>query len=344
MSIIQDYYGTAADGKAVDRFTLCNHRGTIVRIISYGATVTELHVPDQSGQLDDVVLGCDTLRSYETESPYFGCVVGRMAFRTAEGRFDLDGVAYQLTPNDGRNHLHGGQNGLNNVVWQAEVLERSDAPTVRLSYDSPDGEEGYPGNLHVIAEFTLSEQNELKIDFTAKSDKRTPVNLTHHGYFNLAGEGNVLGNELLLKASRYLPADEAGISTGKIHSVEGTPLDFRRPTSIGARFDETGGYDLCYLLDRPDEGLGTTVADLYEPGTGRSMQVRTTAPAIVLYTGNYLDGELIGKRGAVYRRHAGVCLETGHPPDAVNHAEFPLTIAGPDEPYRQTTVYHFTVR
>ena len=309
MSIEKDHFGTTADGTAVDRYTLRNNQGALVRIISYGATVTELHVPDRSGRLDDVVLGCDTLRSYETESPYFGCVVGRLAFRTAEGRFVLDGTTYQLTKNDGRHQLHGGHKGLSKVVWQAEALERSEDPAVRLSYDSPDGEEGYPGNLRVIAEFTLSEQNELKIDYTAQSDKRTPVNLTHHSYFNLASGGDVLGNELFLDASRHVPADETFISTGEILSVEGTSLDFRRPTPIGARLDETGGYDLCYLLD-PERDLGATVADLYEPGTGRSLQVRTTAPAIVLYTGNYLDGTLIGKRGAVYQKHAGVCLET----------------------------------
>ena len=343
MPIEKDLFGTTDDGQPVDRFTLRNHTGAMAKLLSYGATVTELHMPDRHGNIEDVVLGFESVRPYETVSPYFGCLVGRTAFRIANGRFNLDGTDYQLTQNDGPHHLHGGHKGLNKVLWRAEPDERNNETSLRLIYNSPDGEEGYPGRLRVSARFTLSELNELVIDFTAESDRRTPVNLTHHGYFNLAGKGDILEHELFLAASRYTHADDNLVPTGESVPVDGTPFDFRKTIPIGARHEETGGYDLCYLLDDTSEQL-TTAARLRDPQSGREVEVRTTAPAIVLYTGNYLDGTLAGKYDRIYQKHAALCLETGHPPDAINHAELPSIVAGPDQPYRQTCVYAFSAR
>lgn len=342
-AIEKDTFGTTADGTSVDRYTLrCG--GITVRLITYGATVTEAWVPDRRGTLADVVLGFDQLSQYETQSPYFGCSVGRVAFRIADGRFVLDGKSYQLALNDGRHHLHGGRPGFSHVVWQAEPLPDDVAPGVRFTYRSADGEQGYPGALDVVATHTLRDNGELRIDYTATTDRPTPVNLTHHGYFNLAGEGDVLRHVLQIEADRWFPADQPDLPSGEIAPVAGTPFDFTRPTPIGARIDQIGGaaqgYDLAYLCKRPS-GEMARVATLQEPESGRALDVSTDAPALVLYSGNYLDGALCGKRGAVYARHAGVCLETGHPPDAVNHPHFPSTILRPGDVYRHTCVYRF---
>ena len=346
VGIEKDAWGVTADGVLVDRYTLTGDAVLILRLISYGATVTELHVPDRHGKLGDVVLGFDNLAQYEKESPYFGCIAGRVAFRISEGRFTLDGKSYRLTLNDGPHHLHGGIKGLSRVVWEAEPLRHDDAPAVKLTYRSPDGDQGYPGNLAVTVVYTLTGGNELKIDYTATTDQPTPVNLTHHSYFNLAGaaSGDVLEHVLQIDADRYSMADEATIATGELAPVKGTPLDFTEPAAIGARIHQVGGrpggYDLAYLHNHPG-GSPAHVATLHEPSSGRVMEVHTTAPAIVLYTGNYLDGTLSGKGGAVYRRHAGLCLETGHLPDSVHHPDFPSVILRPGETYRQTCIYRF---
>ena len=353
MSIEQDVFGITADGVRVERYTLRNANGMTVRLIAYGATVTELCVPDREGKFDDVVLGFDNLRQYETESPYFGCIVGRVAFRITEGTFELDGKTYQLTLNNGPHHLHGGTKGLSRVVWRADPViwkggrpDSQGSPGVRFTHVSPDGDQGYPGKLIVTVEYALDDRNEMTIDYTATADQPTPVNLTHHGYFNLAGaaSGDVLGHVLWLDADRYSVTDEAVIPTGELAPVSGTRFDFTEPAAVGARMEQVGekaaGYDLAYLLRRPPPAPAH-VATMYEPVTGRLMLLDTTAPAMVFYTGEYLDGTLKGKAGVVYNRHAGFCLEPGHLPDAVHHPGFPSVILRPAEIYRQTSVYRF---
>ena len=348
VGIQKDVFGVTADGIRVDRYTLAGASGLMIRLITYGATVTELHTPDRHGKPDDVVLGFDRLEQYETESPYFGCVVGRVAFRITEGRFELDGKPYELTLNTGPHHLHGGVKGLSWVVWEAEPLD-GETPAVKLTHRSPDGDQGYPGNLDLSVVYSLGDRNEMRIDYSATTDAPTPVNLTHHGYFNLAGagSGDVWGHTLRLDADRYSLTDEAIIPTGELAPVEGTRFDFTQPTPLGARVERSGGttagYDLAYLLRRQDGSLAH-VATMHEPTTGRVMEVETTAPAMVFYTGEYLDGTLRGKGGTIYPRHAAFCLEPGHLPDSVHHPGFPSVILRPGETYRQTSVYRFATR
>jgi len=342
--IQQDVFGVTADGVSVERFTLRSAAGITVRIITYGATVTELLVPDRHGQAADVVLGFDNLRQYETESPYFGCTVGRVAFRTTNARFTLEGRTYHLSRNAGPHHLHGGTRGLSHVVWQAQPLADSAAPAVRFRYLSPDGDQGYPGNLNVSVTYTLAADDELCIDYQATTDQPTPVNLTHHSYFNLAGAASgssILDHQLQLAADRYTPSDAALIPTGEIVPVTNTPFDFLKETVIGARLAETGGYDLSYLRSARRHTVASRVATLEDPASGRRMEVLTTSPAIVLYTGNYLDGTLQGKGGMHYQKHAGVCLETGYLPDSANQPTFPSIILRPGAAYRERCVYRF---
>ena len=348
-TIERDAFGTTADGAPVDRYTLRNARGMTVRIITYGATVTELWVPDRQGAAADVVLGFDRLSQYETQSPYFGCTVGRVAFRIAGGEFVLDGKPYRLTLNDGSHHLHGGVKGFSRVVWQAHALPSGESPAVRFTYRSPDGDQGYPGTLDTAVVYTLTPGGELRIDYTATTDRPTPVNLTHHSYFNLAGagQGDVLGHVLQIDADRWIPAEEPDLPSGDVASVKGTPFDFTSPTPIGARVrlagGKTQGYDLAYLHNHPNGELAC-VAAVHEPRSGRAMDVLTTEPGLVLYGGNYLDGSLQGKGGKPYAQYSGVCLETGRPPDAVHHPSFPSTILRPGEIYRHTCVYRFSAR
>lgn len=344
--IEKDRFGATADGADVDRYTLRNRRGMTVRLITYGATVTELWVPDRAGRRADVVLGFDEVASYETSRTYFGCTVGRVAFRIDAGRFTLDGVAHDLTINAAPHHLHGGVRGLSAVVWRAEPLDAPAGPAVRFTCRSPDGDQGYPGALDVAVLYTLTE-NALRIEYLATTDRPTPVSLTHHGYFNLAGagRGDVLGHVLQLAAKGRPACGARGMPTGVIESVAGTPFDFRTPRSIGAGMrpgtETADGYDLAYVVDRPGPGL-VRVARLAEPGSGRVMEVLSTEPALVLYTGNGLDGTLRGKDGATYGRHAGLCLETGHVPNSVNRTEFPSIILRPGATYAQTCEYRFS--
>ncbi len=347
----KDRFGTTADGVPVDRYTLRNGRGMTVRLLTYGAAVNELLVPDREGRAADVVLGFDRLAPYEdpAQNPYFGATVGRVAFRITGGQFTLDGKPYRLTLNIPPHHLHGGTRGFSRVVWNAEPIAAADGPAVKFSLTSPDGDQGYPGTVKAEVVYTLTPNNELKIDYTATTDRPTPVNLTHHSYFNLAGagSGDILGHTLQLAASCYTPLDEKKIPTGRVATVEASPFDFRQPMRIGERLkthpEVADGYDLSYPLDHVD-GTLRKAATLSDPTSGRVMEVWTTQPAIVLYTGNYLDGTVRGKASAVYRKHAGVCLETAHLPDSVNQPSFPSTILRPGQTYRHTCVYRFSVR
>lgn len=349
MDVERDVFGTTADGVPVDRYTLRNKHGMMVRLITYGATVTELWTPDRDGNVADVVLGFDNLPQYETQSPYFGCTVGRVAFRIAQGNFVLDGKSHNLTLNSGPHHMHGGFKGFSWVVWQAEPISTDAGPGVRFTYRSPDGDEGYPGTLDVAVVYTLTDANELRIDYTATTDQPTLINLTHHSYFNLAGagRGDVLGHVLQLDADRWIRAAVPEHPHDEIMSVKNTPYDFNERVPIGARIDQTapeiGGYDLCYLHNRPDGKLNR-IATLSEPVAGRVMDVSTTEPCIVVYTGNGLDGSLQGKDRVVYRKYAGVCLETGRPPDAIHYPHFPSTILRPEKPYNHTCVYRFSTK
>lgn len=353
MPITREPFGVTTQGAAVERYTLTNGSGLEATIITYGGVLTALRVPDRSGALADVVLGYDTLAPYEDQAPsfpYFGALVGRYANRIAGGRFELDGVSYQLARNNGPNHLHGGPHGFHHVVWSAREVAAADGPSLELTYLSPDGEEGYPGNLTVTATYTLSERNELRIDYQATTDRATVINLTNHSYFNLAGQGDILSHELELHASHFLPIDATLIPHGELRPVEDTPMDFRTPTPVGAQIkadDEQirrgQGYDHTWVFDKPTEVL-ERVGQLYDPSSGRVMELLTTQPSVQLYSGSQLDGSLTGKRGQRYDRFAGLCLETQHLPDSPNQPQFPTTVLRPGQHYRQTSIYRFGTR
>jgi aldose 1-epimerase len=337
-----------ADGKAVHLYTLTNAHGMVAKITTYGAILTELHVPDRTGKLEDVVLGFSSLDGYLAGHPYFGTTVGRYANRIARGKFTLEGKEYTLAVNNGPNSLHGGLKGFDKQVWSAQEVTSGGEPAVEFSYVSPDGEEGYPGALTTTVRYTLTKDNALRIDYRATTDKATVVNLTNHSYFNLAGEGtgNVLGHEMFIDADRYTPVDETLIPSGQIAPVKGTVLDFTKPTPIGARVKELdkpglGGYDHNYVLNAGGTKLALA-ARVSEPKTGRVMEVLTSQPGVQLYTGNFLDGMVKGKRGAAYNKHDAFCLETQHFPDSPNHANFPTTVLRPGETFTSTTVYRFT--
>ncbi len=342
-------FGTLPDGTAVDLYTLTNANGMVVKIMTYGATVTELWVPDRGGRLADVTLGFDDLQGYLGPNPYFGATIGRVANRIARGRFTLGGRHYTLATNNGPNSLHGGNRGFDKVVWHGQPQESSTTPAVKFTYTSPDGEEGYPGNLNVAVVFTLTDQNELGIEYTAQTDQPTPVNLTNHTYFNLCGaeKGDILGHELMLAADRYTPVDETLIPTGEIRSVHGGPMDFTRPATIGSRIaqlaGDPGGYDHNYVLNSGGGSLALA-ARVYEPVSGRMMEMYTTEPGVQFYSGNFLDGTIRGKRGVVYGKHHGFCLEAQHFPDSVNRPDFPSVILEPGQTYSQTTIYRFSTR
>ncbi len=342
-------FGKTEDGTPVDLYVLTNAKGTIAKVMTYGAILTELHVPDRDGKLDDVVLGFDNLKDYLAPHPCFGATVGRVANRIAKAKFTLDGKEYTLATNSGPNAIHGGLKGFDKVVWKAEALPRPDGVAVQLNYRSRDGEEGYPGNLLITVTYALTNENELRITYAATTDKATPVNLTNHSYFNLGGAkaGDVLGHVLMLAADEYTPADKALIPTGEIQSVRGTPLDFTSPTPIGARIAELkpnpGGYDHNFVVRNGGKSL-VLAARVYEPKTGRVMEMFTTEPGVQLYTGNFLDSKRKAKGGAVYGKHHGFCLEAQHFPDSVNHGNFPSIILRPGENYVQTTVYKFSMK
>jgi aldose 1-epimerase len=340
-------FGTARDGAPIFVYTLRQPSGLSARVTSYGAMLIELHVPDRSGQLADVVLGFDTLEPYLRGHPFFGNTTGRYANRIAGAKFTLDGVDYTLAANNGPNHIHGGRQALDKQNWQAEILDGPDGPAVRFNHRSPDGAEGYPGTLDLAVTYTLTADGELRIDYQATTDKATVLNLTNHSYFNLggAGSGDVLGHVLQLHADHYTVVDDALIPTGEIRSVEGTPLDFRTPQSIGARWDQLPatlkGYDHNFVLNDWVPGRLVPCAELYEPQSGRRMRVSTTEPGVQVYTAIHLR-DVSGKDGLTYGPYGGVCLETQHFPDSPNRPEFPSTVLRPGETFQSTTVFAFS--
>lgn len=351
LSVERSSFGTTPDGHAVDLYTITNSHGLEVRTINFGGIIVSLKVPDKSGALADVVLGFDDLQGYLENKPYFGAIVGRYANRIANGKFVLDGVEYHLAKNNGPNSLHGGLKGFNKVLWHAEPFSNKQGAGVIYTYTSPDGEEGYPGNLKTKVTYTLTNQNELEVDYEATTDKATPINLTQHSYFNLAGEGSgdVLNHVLMLKADRFTPVDKNLIPTGELRAVKGTPLDFTTPTAIGARINDdyeqlviAGGYDHNYVVNRKSNDL-VLAARVSEPKSGRTLEVYTTQPGIQLYTGNFLDG-IKGKHGHAYQKRDAFCLETQHFPDSPNHPEFPSTILRPGQTFHSRTVFKFSAK
>ena len=343
-------FGKTADGTPVTRYTLKNSKGMVAKIMTYGGIITELHVPDKNGTFDDVVLGFDNLDAYLKGHPFFGAIAGRVANRIAKGRFTLDGTEYKLATNNGPNALHGGLKGFDKKVWkEAQQGSKNHDFWIKLLYVSPDGEEGYPGTLASTVTYTLTDNNELRIDYQATTDKATPVNLTNHTYFNLAGtkNGDILGHEMMLAADKYAPTDATLIPTGKIEPVKGTPLDFTTPTPIGARIKQIKadpvGYDHNFVLNGAGKSLALG-ARVVEPKSGRVLEMFTTEPGVQFYTGNFLDGKLKGKGGVVYKQYQGFCLEAQHFPDSVNQPSFPSVILRPGETYKQTTVYKFSAK
>ncbi|MCF7765019.1 MAG: galactose mutarotase [Verrucomicrobia bacterium] len=339
-------FGKTADGQTVDLFTLTNSDGLVARITSYGALLTELQVPDRNGSLTDIVLGFDNLEDYLKGHPHFGCTTGRFANRIAGGKFSLDGKSYSLAINNGPNHLHGGPQGIDKRVWKTSA--ESNGESVVFEYHSPDGEEGYPGNLDLRVTYTLTDENELKIDYRAVTDQATPINLTNHSYFNLAGagEGTILDHELLLNARFFTPVDETSIPTGAILPVPGTFMDFTRSKKVGADFEQIegdpGGYDHNFVIAKDFPGQLALAARVHEPRSGRTMEILTTEPGVQLYTANYLDGRFKGKGGRAYPKNSALCLECQHFPDSVNQPHFPSVILRPDHEYRQTTIHRFS--
>jgi len=347
MAVNKDSFGSLADGTPVDIYTLKNKAGLEARITTYGGILVSLKVPDRAGVLADVNLGFDTLAGYLGTHPYFGAIIGRYGNRIAKARFAIDGVEYGLAPNNNGNSLHGGTKGFDKVVWKAEAIQVADGVGLRLTYLSRDMEEGFPGNLAVKVVYMLTNANELRIDYEATTDKKTPVNLTNHAYWNLKGQGNgdILGHILQIEADAITAVDSAAnlIPTGQIVPVAGTPFDFTTPHAIGERIGQVeGGYDHNFVL-RSGGGKLALAAHVEEPVSGRIMEIWTDQPGIQLYTGNFLDGTVVGKGGKAYQKHYAFCLETQHFPDSPNHPNFPSTILEPGQTYRTTTVHKFSV-
>lgn len=346
--VVREPFGKTPEGEPVHIFTLTNKTGMEVRAINYGGIITHLRVPDRRGTLADVVLGFDTLEPYVKGHPFFGAIVGRYGNRIGRAQFTLNGQTYRLAANDGPNHLHGGIRGFDKMVWTAEPL----ANGVAFTRTSPDGEEGYPGTLTIRVAYTLTDGNMLTVEYQATTDKATPINLTQHSYFNLAGHdaGDVLGHEVWIGADRFTPVDSTLIPTGELASVQGTPFDFRKPTAIGARIDQPSeqikfgrGYDHNWVLNRQPGDTLQRAARVIEPRSGRTLDVSTTEPGVQFYTGNFLDGTVTGKGGAIYRHRGGFCLETQHFPDSPNKPQFPSTILEPGGTYRTRTAFTFGV-
>ncbi|MFI5154669.1 MAG: aldose epimerase family protein [Chitinophagales bacterium] len=344
--ITAEHFGSV-DNQEVILYTLVNNAGMTVKILNYGATISSIIVPDRDGQSGDVVLGFDSLSGYlQKNNPYFGALVGRYGNRIAHAQFDLDGKTYKLAANNGANTLHGGLRGFDKVVWNAKSLPGDSVISLRLEYTSKDGEEGFPGNLNAIVVYSLTPDNELRIQYKATTDKATPVNLTNHSYFNLSAgrDSTNLNQTLEIHASHFTQVNDDLIPTGKLPLVQSTPMDFTNAKTIGADINKVkGGYDHNYVLDKKGNELAMAVL-AYDSSSGRRMEMLTTEPGVQFYTGNFLDGSLRGKQGKRYCRYAGFCLEAQHFPDSPNQPSFPSTILRPDEEYRQTTIYKFSTK
>jgi len=356
-TITESAFGKLSDGTPIELYTLRNSHGMEATIMNYGGIVTSLKVPDKHGKFDDIVLGFDNLDSYTKDSyvkgcPYFGALIGRYGNRIAKGKFSIDGVEYTLATNNGVNSLHGGVKGFDKVVWTARPFPTANGPSLILTYVSRDGEEGYPGNLLVTAVYSVTEANELKLEFTATTDKPTVVNLTHHSYFNLAGQGkgDILGHVVYINADQTTPVDAGLIPTGAFADVTGTPFDFRKPTTIGARINDPDtvlqygpGYDHNWVINKPLGKFGEQ-AFVVEPVSGRVMEVWSDEPGLQFYAGNFLDGTITGKGGAVYQKRTGFCMEPQHYPDSPNKSNFPSVELKPGETFHNTIVYKFSVQ
>ena len=344
MKLEKEYFGQTRDGADVQRYRLTHPRGVSVALIEYGAIVQSVRAPDRDGQMDEISLGFGKLDGYLNEHPYFGATVGRYANRIAGGAFSLGGESYSVAINNGPNHFHGGLLGFDKALWDSDGSESDGECAVRFRHTSPDGEEGYPGRLEIVVTFVLDESNRLTISYEAACDSPTPVNLTNHTYWNLAGagSGDIRGHELSIVADRYLPVDENLIPTGELAPGEGGPLDFRIPVAVGSRLDDVeGGYDHCFVLGEEASDAPRPAAILREPRSGRCLRISTTEPGLQLYTGNFLDG-IAGSGGETFDLHGALCLEAQHFPDSPNRDDFPSTILQPGEVYRQVTVHEFS--
>jgi aldose 1-epimerase len=351
ISIQKEKFGEV-NGAPVEIYTLINESGAKARITNYGAIVQSLFVPDRNNKFEDIVLGYDSLSGYLRVNPYFGAIVGRYGNRIGKGEFSLDGESFQLSINNGNNHLHGGVSGFDKKVWEAEEVKSDLGPALKLTYFSADMEEGYPGNLTLSVIYTLTNDNKLRIDYSATTDKKTILNPTHHSYFNLTGDSNntILDHKLMINADKFTPVDRELITTGELSDVEGTPMDFREPTSIGLRINDDneqlkfgGGYDHNWVLNNYD-GTLQKVASLYDSTSGRFMELYTDEPGLQFYSGNFLDGSITGKNGVVYNYRSGLCLEAQHFPDSPNKENFYPVVLNPGEVYEQTTIYKFSIK
>lgn len=343
-TIEQETFGTLEDGREARLYTLRNSNNVEVQITNYGGIITSIRTPDKDGTIENVVLGFDSVEKYEQGHPFFGATIGRYGNRIANGEFEIDGTRYSLPVNDGSHHLHGGSSGFHTVLFDAGTTEEGE---LELRYLSKDGEEGYPGNLEVTVRFSLSDDNELGIEYRAETDKATPVNLTNHSYFNLSGDlsNTILNHELILNASHYTPVDAGLIPTGEILSVEGTPFDFREKHTVGERIDDVnGGYDHNFVISEAPADTLQKVGTLYSPESGRAMNVLSMEPGVQFYSGNFLDGSLSSPEGTPFEQHSALCLETQHFPNSPNEPGFPSTILEPGEEYHTVTVYQFTTR
>ncbi|MCX8129472.1 MAG: galactose mutarotase [Clostridia bacterium] len=352
MGIAKRLFGKTPEGVEADIFTLNNTKGLIVEITNYGGIIVSLITPDRSGKKEDITLGYDSLEGYLKDSSYFGAIIGRNANRVENAEFSLNGIQYYLAKNDGNNHLHGGFKGFDKVVWNADIVRYEESESLRLAYKSKDMEENYPGNLNVEVIYSLTEDSALKIDYYAVADKDTVVNLTNHAYFNLAGHsaGDVSKHLLMIKADRFTPVNREGIPTGEIREVKNTPMDFTALTPIGPGLSSKceqivngKGYDHNWVLN-VSSGHPEKASELYEPESGRVLEIYTTKPGIQFYSGNFLDGSIVGKGGTVYSRRSGLCLETQYFPNAMKHKHFPSPILKAGEEYRHTTIYKFLTR
>ena len=353
LTMRKDSFGKLSDGRQADLYTLTNAKGMEVVITNFGGAVVKVKVPDRTGKVDDVVLGYESLEGYIGDKASLGALIGRYGNRISHGKFSLNGIWYALPKNDGDNTLHGGPQGFNKRLWTAKDVSSKDRQALELTYLSPDGEEGFPGNLAVKVVYTLTEQNELIITYSATTDKETVINLTNHSYFNLAGQGkgDILGHRLMIRGDRFTVVDSFMIPTGELRKVSNTPFDFTREATIGSRIGQDDsqlqlgrGYDHNWVLSEPNRKTPVPAAEAYEPDSGRVLEVLTTEPGLQFYSGNFLDGTIHGKDGKVYGRRFGFCLETQHFPDSPNHPTFPATLLKPGQTYTTTTILRFSTR